>query len=276
MTPQDLAKLPAKPADARIRYGDDANQFVELRVPSGDGPHPVVVLVHGGCFKTYGSVADLAAMGDALKARGVATVNVEYRRLDQRGGGWPTTYTDVGTAVDFLRTLAVPYRLDLNRVVLVGHSAGGHLAMWAAARGRVPRGSELFMDDPLKVRGVVDLAGPLDLSSNIDDYEMLCRDGVITRLMQGRPATSPEHYAQASPGRLLPLGIPQVVVIGAHEEFVPRRFAEAYIDAARRAGDRVKLVIVPGVGHFEIASPLSSPWSQVEGAIRSLLDGRLP
>ena len=165
MTPRDLTSVAAQAPDERVTYGADANQFAELRVPSVAGPHPVVVLVHGGCFKTYGSLADLAAMGDALKGRGIATLNVEYRRVDQAGGGWPNTYLDVGHAVDHVRSLATAHRLDLSRVVIVGHSAGGHLAMWAAARSRVPRNSALFMANPLTVRGVVDLAGPLDLTA---------------------------------------------------------------------------------------------------------------
>jgi len=134
MTPQHLTSVPAQAPDERVTYGADANQFAELRVPSGAGPHPVVALVHGGCFKTYGSFADLAAIADALKSRGIATLNVEYRRVDQAGGGWPNTYLDVGNAVDHVRSLAQEHRLDLSRVVLVGHSAGGHLAVWAAAR----------------------------------------------------------------------------------------------------------------------------------------------
>ena len=166
MTPEDLTSVPAQAPDERVTYGADANQFAELRVPSGAGPHPVVVLVHGGCFKTYGWFADLAAMGDALKGRGIATLNVGYRRVDQAGGGWPNTYLDVGNAVDPVRSLAKGHRLDLSRVVIVGHSAGGHLAMWAAARSGVPRGSALYMANPLAVRGVVDLAGPLDLTTN--------------------------------------------------------------------------------------------------------------
>ena len=216
MTPQDLTSVPAQAPDGRVTYGADANQFAELRLPSGAGPHPVVVLVHGGCFKTYGSFADLAAVGDALKGRGIATLNVEYRRVDQAGGGWPNTYLDVGNAVDRVRSLAKEHRLDLSRVVIVGHSAGGHLAMWAAARSRVPRGSALFMANPLAVRGVVDLAGPLDLTTNIEGYEGLCRDRVITKLMGGTPAAMPERYAQASPMKLLPLGMPQVVVLGEY------------------------------------------------------------
>jgi acetyl esterase/lipase len=276
MTPQDLTAVPARLPDARVTYGADPNQFAELRVPSGAGPHPLVVLVHGGCFKTYGSLADLAPVGDVLKARGIATLNVEYRRLDQAGGGWPNTYLDVGHAVDHVRGLAQAHHLDLSRVVLVGHSAGGHLAMWAAARSRVPRGSALYMPNPLAVRGVVDLAGPLDLTTNIEGYERLCRDGVITKLMGGAPAAMPEHYAQASPMKLLPLGVPQIIVLGEYEEYVPLQFVQAYVQAAERAGDRVRMILIPGVGHFEIAIPRATIWPPVEFAIRSLIDGKPP
>jgi acetyl esterase/lipase len=276
MTPQDLTSVPAQAPDQRVTYGTDPNQFAELRVPSGAGPHPVVVLVHGGCFKTYASFADLAAMGDALKGRGIATLNVEYRRVDQAGGGWPNTYLDVGHAVDHVRSLAKDHHLDLSRVVLVGHSAGGHLAMWTAARSRVPRGSALFMANPLTVRGVVDLAGPLDLTANIEGYEGLCRDRVVTNLMGGTPAAMPERFAQASPMQLLPLGVPQVVVLGEHEEYVPLSLARTYVQAAERAGDQVRLMVIPGVGHFEIASPRAAIWPKVESAIRSLIDGKLP
>src|SRR5882757_6861300 len=277
MTPQDLAAVPARPADMRVEYGPDPNQFGELRIPAGRGPHPVVVLIHGGCFKgAYASLRDLAPMGDALKAQGIATWNIEYRRLGQPGGGWPGTYLDVGHAVDQLRALAETHRLDLNRVVFVGHSAGGHLAMWAAARQRVPQASTLAMTNPLQVRGVIDLAGPLDLTANIEGYESLCHDHVITSLMGGTPAEEPEHYAEASPIKLLPLGVLQVLVVGEHEAFVPLRFAKTYMEAANRAGDQVRLIQIPGVGHFEIASPRASPWPKVDAAIRALLDGRLP
>jgi acetyl esterase/lipase len=182
----------------------------------------------------------------------------------------------VGHALDHVRSLAKEHRLDLSRVVIVGHSAGGHLAMWAAGRSRVPRGSALYMANPLAVRGVVDLAGPLDLTSNIEGYEELCRDRVITNLMGGTPASMPEHFAAASPIKLLPLGVPQVVVLGEYEEYVPLQFAKAYVQAAERAGDRVRMILIPGVGHFEIASPRAATWPKVEFAIRSLINGKLP
>ena len=193
MTPQDLEALPRRAPDRRIAYGDSRQQYGELRVPAGPGPHPLAIIIHGGCFKAAYATADYAApIGDALKDQGIASWNIEYRRLGDPGGGWPGTYRDVGRAVDHLRTLAKPYHLDLSRVVVVGHSAGGHLAMWAAGRSRVPKQSALYTASPLPIRGAVDLAGPLDLSAHIAEYEGLCRDSVITSLMGGTPATRPE------------------------------------------------------------------------------------
>jgi acetyl esterase/lipase len=277
MTPQDLQALPSRPPDRRVSYGKDSSQYGELRVPEGTGPHPVVALVHGGCFKAaYATTRDLAPMADTLKAEGIATWNIEYRRLGEPGGGWPDTYLDVGRAVDHLRTLAGQHHLDLGRVVIAGHSAGGHLAMWAAARSRLRASSPVYVKDPLPVRGAIDLAGPVDMTANIEGYEALCRDTVITSLLGGTPAAVPERYQQASPIRLLPLGVPQVLVGGTHEEFVPLPLMETYAEAARRAGDPVQLIVIPGAGHFEIASPRSSAWPKVESAIRSLLDGKLP
>ena len=277
MTPQDLDALPRRAPDRRIAYGEDQQQYGELRVPSGPGPHPLAILVHGGCFKAAYAKADyMAPIADALKDEGIASWNIEYRRLGDPGGGWPGTYRDVGRAVDFLRTLATPNRLDLSRVVVVGHSAGGHLAMWAAGRSRVPRTSAIYAENPLPVRGAVDLAGPLDMSAHIAEYEGLCRDSVITSLLGGTPAAHPDRYAQASPIKLLPYGLPQVLVLGTHEDFVPMPLMRSYADAARSAGDSVRVILVPNAGHFEIASPRSFAWPPIDRAIRALLDGHLP
>lgn len=277
MSPQDLQAIPSQPADFRVSYGSDSSQYGELRVPPGAGPHPVAILIHGGCFKAaYATLRDLSPMGDALKANGIATWNVEYRRVGQPGGGWPGTYQDVGHAVNYLRTVAPQHELDLSRVVIVGHSAGGNLAMWAAARGRIPTSSELYAPNPLRVRGVIDLAGPLDMTANIAGYQALCRDSVITELLGGTPAAMPERYAQVSPIRLVPSGIPQVVIIGDHDDFLPRPIADSYVRRAEQSGDKVRLILIPNAGHFEIASPRAAAWTQVAAAIQSLLDGKLP
>ena len=181
MTPEDLAALPSRAPDQRITYGTESSQYGELRIPAGTGSHPLVVLIHGGCFKAaYATAHYFGAMADALKADGIATWNIEYRRLGEPGGGWPGTYLDVGQAVDHVRAIAGQYHLDLGRIVVVGHSAGGHLAMWTAARRRLTNASELYAADPLPVSGVMDLAGPVDMTANIPGYEALCRDTVIT------------------------------------------------------------------------------------------------
>jgi len=277
MTFTDLQKLPSLAPDQRIAYGQDSSQYGELRVPGGAGPHPVAVLIHGGCWKAaYAQAAELGQMGDALKANGIASWNIEYRRLGHPGGGWPGTYLDVGRGIDHLRTLAPQHKLDLTRVVVVGHSAGGHLAMWAAGRHRLPETSALRVGDPLPLRGVVNLAGRADMTEHIREYEALCRDTVVTGLLGGTPATVPERYAHVSAKALLPLGVPHVFVIGTHEEFVPRPLAEAYVSAAVQAGDSARLILIPEAGHFELASARAFTWPQVEGAIRSLLEGRLP
>src|SRR5688500_14276407 len=259
MSPMDLQALPVRAPDHRIAYGDDSIQHGELRLPAGSGPHPVAVLIHGGCFKAeYATTRDLAPMGDALKDAGIATWNVEYRRVGHAGGGWPGTYLDVGRAMDHLRSLALEYPLDLNRVIILGHSAGGHLAPWAAARSRLAPSSPLYVPSPLPVRGIVNLAGPVDLTANIAGYQTLCRDSVITSLMGGTPASMPERYAQASPVRLLPLGVPQVFIWGTQEDFVPRPLIDDYVARATKAGDRVRLIVIPRAGHFESASPRAS------------------
>ncbi len=151
----------------------------------------------------------------------------QYRRLGQPGSGWPGTYIDVGRAVDHVRALAVEYHLDLGRVAVVGHSAGGHLAMWTAARHRLAAASELYVTDPLTLRGVMNLAGPVDMTANIQGYEALCRDTVITSMLGGAPGAVPERYAEASAIKLLPLGIPQVLVLGSHEDYVPLPLVDA-------------------------------------------------
>jgi acetyl esterase/lipase len=273
MAPGELQKLPARPPDHRLEYGTDPNQFGELRLPAGRGPHPVAVLVHGGCWKAeYATLRDLAPMGDALKDNAIATWNIEYRRPRQQGSGWPGTYLDVGHAIDFLRQLATKFPLDLSRVIVVGHSAGGHLAMWSGARGRLSSNNTLHIPDPLPLRGVINLAGTIDMTENIEHMESQCRDNVVTTLLGGTPSVVPERYKEVSATATLPLRVPQVLIWGEHEDFVPLPLAQRYVNRATEAGDKARLIIVPAIGHFESASPASSAWPSVLGALRSLLN----
>jgi acetyl esterase/lipase len=265
------------PPDHRLAYGEAASQFGELRVPAGGGPHPVVVLIHGGCWKEpYAASRELGPLGDALKAEGVATWNIEYRRLYEPGSGWPGTYLDIGGALDHLRVIADAYRLDLDRVVVVGHSAGGHLAMWAAARARLPEESRLHVADPLPVRGVINLAGTMDMTDNIETMHAGCRDTVVTGMLGGTPQEVPERYAHVSVMRLVPLGVPQVLIWDEHDEFLPLPLAQNYLEAATRAGDTARLIVVPGVGHFDLASPFTDAWPVLRSSIGAMLNGTLP
>ena len=275
MTAADLMSLPVKAPDHVLHYGDESSQYGELRLPARGGPYPVVVLVHGGCFrKDYASTDSIGALADALKREGIATWSIEYRRLSEPGGGWPGTYRDVGNGIDYLRQLAPQYRIDLGRVVILGHSAGGHLAHWAAARPRLQPGSALHADNPLKPRGVVNLAGRMDMTVGIPEYEAGCNMPVLRMLLGGLPDQVPDRYAQVSLTGRLPLGIPQVMIWGSREGFVPEQQVRDFVAAAQRAGDDAQLKIVPGAGHFETASPSSPAWPVVLGAIRSLLGPR--
>jgi acetyl esterase/lipase len=275
MTAEDLLSLPHQPPDHRLAYGPDSSEYGELRVPSGAGPHPVVVLIHGGCWREFSSAGSIGPMADALKADGIASWSIEYRRLHQPGGGWPGTYLDVGRAVDHLRELAGPYHLDLARVVVVGHSAGGHLAMWVAARPRLASTSALYAADPLPIRGVVDLSGTPDMAGDLPGLPTACGEDAVQSMMGGTPQAVPERYAQASAITMLPLGIPQALIWGARDDQIPLPIAERYTKAARQAGDRVRFVVDSTAGHFETASPNTPLWPAVRAAIRSQLDGTM-
>ena len=271
MTPRDVLAQKVEKPDFVIPYGPAPSQFGELRLPAAPGPHPVVVLVHGGCWRDQAGADFFGAVADALKARGIASWNIEYRRLPEPGSGWPGTYIDTANAIDFLRVLAPRYNLDLQHVVFVGHSAGGHLAHWAAGRGNISKTSDLYRPNPLRPAGVINLAGRMDMARGIADYEKLCRAPVIHDLLGGNPGAVPTRYRDASPIALLPMKVPQIMIWGEFEEFVPRPFVEHYVSSARRAGEDVQLRIVPGIGHFETASAASSAWPVVRDAIETLL-----
>jgi acetyl esterase/lipase len=228
----------------------------------------VVVVVHGGCWEAEWGLDHVRALAAALATEGRATWSLEYRRIGDPGGGWPGTLEDVARGADHLRTVAGAFSLDLDRVVALGHSAGGQLALWLAARRRLPEGSSLHADRPLLLRGVVGLAPITDLRAGATDG--ICGDA-IPRLLGGPPTEQPERMGQTSPVDLLPLGVPQRLVCGALDSTVPLGQARSYEAAARRAGDDVALDVVDGAGHFELVDPGSAAWPAVRGAVAALL-----
>lgn len=268
LTVQDVLAWPAVPADYRIVYGnDDPLQFGELRLPKGPGPHPVAIIIHGGCWLSRYDLTHIGNLCAALTRAGVATWSLEYRRVGDSGGGWPGTFEDVAHGADHLRALSRPHPLDLRRVIAVGHSAGGHLALWLAARHRLPRESEVRTAVPLPLRGVVSLAGVPDLRRF---KRPGCSDAVI-QLLGGPPEKFPARYQQTSPIELLPLGVPQRLIHGRQDQVVPLELAREYEAAAVKKGDDVKLIDVEEAGHFELIAPQSSAWPAVEDAVLSLL-----
>ena len=268
MTGKDLLALPQPPADRTIAYGPAPQQVAELRLPKGPGPHPVVVLVHGGCWQAPWGFDHVRGLAAALAAEGWATWSLEYRRLGDPGGGWPGTFEDVAHGADHLREVARERPLDLDRVVALGHSAGGQLALWLAARPRLPQSSPLRAAKPLPLRGVVSLAGITDLRAGAASG--VCGDA-IPQLLGGAPQDRAERLGQSSPIALVPLGVPVRLVCGARDPIVPIDQARSYEAAAKAAGDSVALEVVDSAGHFELVNPSSSAWSAVRDAVRALL-----
>lgn len=199
-------------AARRFRYGPEPTGFGDLRLPEGAGPHPVVILIHGGFWRAQYGLDLMDKLGDDLAGRGIASWNIEYRRVGEAGGGWPGTLQDVARATERLRDLAPEHGLDLARVVTIGHSAGGHLALWVAARPRLPLGAlgdgdaaMLTGAGALPVIGAISQAGVADLT---EGWRQGLGRGAVAALLGGGPAEVPERYAAADPARALPLGIP--------------------------------------------------------------------
>jgi acetyl esterase/lipase len=263
-----MLEAPSPPADARIPYGQGAHQFGDLRLPSGPGPHPVVVMVHGGFWRAKYDLEHVGHLCADLARRGYATWSLEYRRVGHEGGGWPGTFEDVARGVDFLRTLESSHPLDLSRVVLMGHSAGGHLALWLAARHRLRPGEPLYQPDPFRPRGVVALAGVVDLERA---HALRLSSDIVTEFLGGSPAQVPERYRLGSPSALIPLGVPQILIHGTEDDTVPASLSTGYHLRATALGDDVRLIPLPSAGHFEVINPLAQEWPQVLEAIGSLL-----
>lgn len=257
---EDILTIAAPPADQRIAYGADPQQFGDLYLPNGAGPHPLVILVHGGYWRARYDLGYFGHCAAALANQGFVVWNIEYRRVGNPGGAWPGTFVDVAAASDYCRTLAAQYPIDLKRIAVVGHSAGGHLALWLAGRSRIPAESPIAAADPLLIALVVALAPVADLRLA---WELGLSNAAAAELIGGSPDQYPDRYAAASPAELLPLGTRQVVVHGREDSAVPFAVAEHYVAVAQATGDSVELVVPPATGHFEIVDPRTPQWQQI-------------
>ena len=239
-----LTDPPPRAADARIAYGPEALEFGDLRVPPGDGLFPLALVLHGGYWQAMYNLVHTGHLCEALRAAGIASWNLEYRCLGVPGGEWPAAAEDLERALAHRDKL--PFAHD-GRTVLVGHSAGGQLALWAAKHAQLP---VLALAPVSDVRDAVERRGP---------------GSAPARFM------APEHFADGSPLELLPLGVPQVVIHGTADDSVPYSMSERYVEAA---GGEAELVTLDGAGHIEPIDPASTAWPEVTAALERLFGAR--
>ncbi|MEU3218891.1 alpha/beta hydrolase [Streptomyces sp. NPDC006971] len=264
--------------DASAAYGNHPDQLIDFYAPrDGRTGAPVVVVLHGGAWRAPYDRRHVSPFADFLARRGFAVASVEYRRggeiPQQRGDGpvagrWPETFDDVAAAMDALPALLARElpEADVRRIVLTGHSAGGHLALWAAARHVLPEGSPWRLPAPPPLRGVVALAPIADFTRAV---ELDVCSGAVGQFL-GREEEFEERSRHADPAVLLPTGIATVVVQGTTDRDVPQPVAEAFVDAAARAGETVGLTLLPEVGHFPLIDPASDACAVVAEELAQL------
>lgn len=267
--PEALRQLPTRVPHAIDAYGPGPLQRGELRLPAGAGPFPVAVVVHGGCYTAgFETLRGTSAVASALAERGIASWNVEYRQVGDPGGGWPGTFEDLATAADHLRALAARFPLDLSRVALVGHSAGGHAAAWLAARSTAKAPAFAAGGAPVPARFLAVIDGPVDLAPLVGPDEQICGRPVVVPLLGGTAEAVPDRYRETSVPARLPLGMPQLLVAA---DVLPAPAAEAYAAAARSAGDTVEVMAVNDQGHFGMLVPGRPAWRAIEDRIARAL-----
>ena len=254
--PEDILTIPPPPADARVAYGADASQFAELRLPKSKGPFPLVTNIHGGFWRAKYDLAHTGHLCAALTAKGIATWNIEYRRVGNKGGGWPGTFEDVRNAYRYLAQIDKKYNLDLGKFLVMGHSAGGELALCLAAH------------EPA-IKSVVSLAGVVDLKQAYDQH--LSNDAVV-EFLGGTPSQVTEHYREADPmEEPLPRSTVQWLIHGAGDDTVPSTFSRNYAQKKKASGEDVHYTEISTAGHFDLIDPRSRAWPTVEDTVRHLL-----
>ncbi len=271
MTVQDYLALSGPAPTATIAYGSAPSQFAELFRPDGPGPFPVVVLVHGGCWTIeFGGITQMRNVAGALAARGIAVWNVEYRRSDEAGGGYPGTYQDIHAALASLAAQAPRYQLDTSRIVAMGHSAGGQLVQWIAGRSRIPASSPLFQANVLPVRQIISLGGLADLRREKELIKSSC--GRDMAQLAGLPSASrPDVYADTNAADLMPNGSRTVLITGERDTISPPRAAHDYAARARAAGDQAEVLILPGASHYDEIAASSPAWPLILPVIEQAL-----
>jgi acetyl esterase/lipase len=256
MSSDDILTLPPPPADARLPYGADPNQFADLRLPKTKGPFPVVMNIHGGFWRAKYDLAHTGHLCAALTAKGFATWNIEYRRVGNPNGGWPATFEDIRNAFRYLPQIAKQYNFDSTKILVMGHSAGGQLAFCLAAHES-------------SLKRVVSLAGVVDMQQA---YEQHLSNDAVVEFLGGKPKDVPEHYREADPMQLaIDHATTQWLIHGAGDDVVPSSFSRQYAEQKKKAGEDVHYTEISTAGHFDLIDPHSNAWPQVESTVQHLL-----
>lgn len=274
----ELLDRPRQAADHRIEYGAGEHQHGELWLPDatrhGAGPHPLVIMVHGGCWRAEipGTILQDQLNAD-LRARGIAVWNITYPRVGHDTGGYPGTFQSVAMAVDEVRDIAREHPVDLTRTAIMGHSAGGHLALWAAARRQVGVGLvDGVASAPFIPGEAITLAGINDLAAYHGRGPGRCGEPEIVEALVGAEGRAGDPFADTSPARLLPLGVEQVIISGALDPIVPPALGMAYATKAQLAGDDVRVLTLEDAGHFELIDPTAPAWDVILAELERVLD----
>jgi acetyl esterase/lipase len=250
-----LSKKPPEP-DLRLAYGSDPNQFAHVRAPAGKGPHPVVFFIHGGYWRAKYDLTYAGHLCHALKKVGIATWNVEYRRVGNPGGGWPGSFEDVRSAYRVVHehSKESAAKFDLKNLCVAGHSAGGQLALCLAAF-------------ETSVTRVLSLAGVLDLRRG---WELHLSNDAVAAFLGGSPTEVPDHYREASPAEQHIPQAAQKLIHGTTDDSVPYEISQSYAERKKKSGEKVELLTLPKIGHFEIVDPGSAVWAKVQESFLAL------
>jgi acetyl esterase/lipase len=257
-----IGRIPPS-ADKKIAYGALPSQFGELRLPLSSGPFPVIVGIHGGWWRAAHGLETHSHICAALTKAGFATWNIEYRRIGEHGGGWPGTLNDVASAIDFLQSIKDEFKLNLDRLLTVGFSAGGHLAAWSALRHQIDPGSTVYTRTPTDISGCISLAGALDLA--------LCQqlglsNNVVTEFLGGPPQQFPNRYLESSPIELISKSKTDTIFKlfhGTADTSVPYTVSQQFFNTAQAQGINCSLNLLPNTHHFELIDPDSEAWSVI-------------
>jgi acetyl esterase/lipase len=268
---EEVNRDPPHP-DARIHYGADTLMFGDLRIPQGVERPPLVVVIHGGCWRAENDLRHVSHLSAALRDDGIATWTIEYRRVGNPGGGWPGTFEDVVAAVNFVRELTDKHGLKAEQISLLGHSAGGQLALWLAAHAENSEAKVSVPDLKVSIASVVALAPITDLRTFSGGIDYCNR--AVAPYLGGTPDEVPDRFVFASPSELPTPSVPIYLVHGERDPYVPLSQSTTYRSGAAASRRQVTLELIEEAGHFDLIAPFSTAWPRVLGVIRSAVGNR--